>query len=253
MYFAIKIAYIGKNFHGYARQPTLRTVEGEIIKSLIKNGIIKDAKNSMFKSASRTDKGVSALGNVISFNTNYSKSTILEDLSDEFTDIIFYALKEVDSDFNPRYAKYRHYRYYLKIRDFDIDDIISTAECFTGKHDFSNFARIEDFKNPLRDIFNIIVTEKNDFLIFDFIAQNFLWNQIRRMISAIEKVGNGKLKKEQIIEALNNPKKVFDFGLAPAEPLILKDVVYDFEIDYDEKFFEKLNILEERIISNMSY
>lgn len=251
MNIAIKFAYYGKNFHGYARQPLLRTVDGEIIKSLIKNGIINETKNSMFKSASRTDKGVSALGNVIAFSTNVSKSRIFKDLSDDFTDIIFYAIKEVNSEFNPRYAKYRHYQYYLKIGNLDIDDIISATSYFTGKHNFGNFARVEEFKNPVRTIDNIVIDNKKDFLIFNFYAQNFLWNQIRRIISAVEKVGIDKVKKEQIIEALNKPDKVIDYGLASAEPLILKDVVYNFEFEYNQKFFEKLNFIEKRIITSL--
>ena len=42
MRIALKFAYDGRNFHGYARQPQLKTVEGEIIKALIKHGFIED-------------------------------------------------------------------------------------------------------------------------------------------------------------------------------------------------------------------
>ena len=41
---AIKFAYDGKEFNGYARQPNLKTVEGELIKSLAKHEIIENAK-----------------------------------------------------------------------------------------------------------------------------------------------------------------------------------------------------------------
>ena len=109
---AVKFAYDGKDFHGYARQPQLETVEGEIIKALIKHGFIEDTEDSSFRSASRTDKGVSALCNVVAFNTDASKRRILQELSEEFTDIIPYGTKDVDQDFYPRYARYRHYRYY---------------------------------------------------------------------------------------------------------------------------------------------
>ena len=57
---AVKIAYNGKQFLGYARQPLLKTVEGDIIQNLEKKGIINSAKEALFRSASRTDKGVSA-------------------------------------------------------------------------------------------------------------------------------------------------------------------------------------------------
>ena len=67
-------------------------------------------------------------------------------------------------------------------------------------------------------------------------------------MAALIKIGNSKIEKEQIIEALNNPNKNVDFGLAPAEPLILKDIVYDFEFEYDKKLLYKLSLFEESII-----
>lgn len=247
MRIALKFAYDGKAFYGYARQPELKTVEGEIIKSLVKHSIIEDTKEAMFRSASRTDKGVSALGNVIAFNTDAPKKRILEGLSDTIPNIVFYGVAEVEPNFYPRHANQRIYRYHLKKLHSDIDQIISVLSLFTGEHDFTNFARIEDFKDPIRSIDNIIITENDDFLIIDFHAQTFLWHQIRRIISALMKIGTGKLEKEQVIEALENPNKKVDFGLAPAEPLILKDIIYDFDFEIDKKLQRDLALFEKRI------
>jgi len=250
MRLAVKFAYDGKEFHGYARQPQLKTVEGEMIKSLVKHGFIEDTKESFFRSSSRTDKNVSALCNVVAFNTNASKKHLLQTLSNDFSSILVYGVKDVDPRFNPRYAKLRQYRYYLQVADLNIEKIVSTSACFTGEHDFSNFARLESFKDPVRTIDNIIFTLEDAFLIIDFYAQTFLWHQIRRIISALIKVGSGKLEKNQIIDALNNPDVKVDFGLAPAEPLILKDIVYDFEFEYDRQQINKLKQLEKTIISS---
>jgi len=243
----VKFAYNGRNFYGYARQPQLRTVEGDIIKSLIKYGFIEDTKESNFKTSSRTDKNVSALCNVIAFNTSASKKQIIEILSDEFIDIIFYGIANVEPDFNPRYAKYRHYRYYLKNSDLDIEKIINTAACFTGTHNFSNFAKVEAFKDPVRTIDNIILSEDTDFIIIDFYAQTFLWHQVRRIISALIKIGKGKLSKQEIVEALANPEKKVDYGLAPAEPLILMNIVYYFEFESDSKQEKKFKKIKEKL------
>ena len=247
MRIAIKFAYDGREFNGYARQPELKTIEGEIIKSLVKHGFIEDTEESYFRSASRTDKGVSALCNVIAFNTDVSKKRILEKLSKEFSSIMIYGIKDVESDFNPRYAKMRQYRYYLPAKDLDIEKITSAAASFTGTRNFSNFSRLEQFKDPIRTIDNIVFTEYNKFLIIDFYAQTFLWHQIRRIISALEKVGKEKLEKEQIVEALCNPDKIVDFGLAPAEPLILRDIVYDFEFEHNKNLLDKLDNIENKI------
>lgn len=251
MRIAIKFAYDGRKFNGYARQPDLKTAEGEIIKSLVKHGFIEDTTESQFRSASRTDKGVSVLCNVIAFNTDTSKKRILEELSNESETIVFYGIQDVDPDFNPRYAKMRQYQYCLPAKDLDTEKIISAASSFTGTRNFSNFARLEQFKDPIRTIENIIVTKHDDFLIMDFHAQTFLWHQIRRIISALEKVGNNRLEKEQIVAALCNPDKKVDYGLAPAEPLILKDIVYDFEFEYNKKAVDKLKDMENKICTSI--
>jgi len=251
MRITIKFAYDGKKYSGYARQPNLKTVEGELLDTLVKHNFIRDAKESVFRSASRTDKGVSALCNVVAFNANHFRKDILQKLSNEFQDIIVYGIANVDPNFNPRFAKQRQYRYCLKFDDFDIDKIIATSNVFTGTHNFSNFARIESFKNPVRTINNIMFSTKDDFLLIDFYAQTFLWHQIRRIISALIKVGSGKLEKELIIDALDNPDNKVDFGLAPAEPLILKDIVYNFDLEYNESQFKKVKQLEKKIISSL--
>ena len=231
---AIKFAYDGRIFYGYARQPKLQTVEGELINSLIKLGIIKDTKESNFKSASRTDKYVSALGNVVSFNTKKPIKDILQILSNESKLIIFFGIKKVEPEFNPRFAKLRQYRYYLKINNLNIEKIISTASCFTGEHDFTKFTKLESFRNPIRNIENIVFTMKDDLMIIDFYAQTFLWHQIRKIMSALIKVGSGKLEKKEILDALNKPDKQVDFGLASAYPLILVDIFYNFKFKYEK-------------------
>jgi len=251
MRIALKFAYDGMKFQGYARQPKLKTIEGEIIDLLIQNNIIKNAKESKFRSASRTDKGTSALGNVIAFNTSLTKKLVFKKLKNNKKSILFYGIKNVEQDFYPRYAKLRVYSYYLKKQDLNIDEIIDVASVFIGEHDFSNFARVESNKNPLRTIENIIFTEQDYFLIIDFYAQTFLWHQIRRIISAIEKFDNGKLTKEKIVFALKNPDKKVDFGLVPAEPLILKDVVYDFKFDYEKNHLKKLNEFKKKIVLSL--
>jgi len=249
---AIKFAYDGREFYGFVRQPGLKTVEEDIINMLVKNDFIRDPKQSHFRSASRTDKGVSALGNVVAFDTELPIDDIFQKLNNDPTTIFVYGIAKVNPDFFPRYAKIRSYRYYLKKTCFEIDKVIHVAGVFTGEHNFSNFARVEEFKDPRRIIDNIIVTENNGFFVIDFYAQTFLWHQIRRIISAMEKVGMGKLEEEQIIEALNNPDKKVDFGIAPAAPLILKDIMYDFNFEYEKYYSRTLNDLEKRIINSLS-
>ncbi|HID25025.1 MAG TPA: tRNA pseudouridine(38-40) synthase TruA [Thermoplasmata archaeon] len=251
MRYALKVAYDGKVFHGFARQPNLVTVEGEIIRILQDHNIITVPQDAMFRSASRTDKGVSALGNVVAFNTfRRIELNNLHDLNNSSSNIYFYGTKEVNNIFYPRHAKMRWYRYYLKVNaDMDKDVFLKAAVVFTGTHDFSNFARVETHRSPVRKIENIVVEwVKDDFVVIDFYAQNFLWQQVRRIVAAMKKVGEGLVDVRTLNYTLTHPGKRFDFGVAPAESLILMDVFYDFEFEYQKDASHRLKTLEKKIV-----
>jgi tRNA pseudouridine38-40 synthase len=245
---ALKFAYDGKDFSGYARQPGQRTIEQALLVLLIDREILEDAKTSCFRTASRTDRGVSALGNVCAFDSACSKEKIFGQVITETSDIFIYGVQSVEPSFYPRHAKQRKYRYYLRRNDLDVDALLSAAGLFIGEHNFQNFARVEPLKNPIRTIDNIVIVEKKDFLILDFYAQTFLWNQIRRIVSALEKRGKGVLSNEQIRDALENPDAKVDFQVVAPEPLILKDVMYDFSFEYVKDYKKNLQIFENRII-----
>jgi len=248
---ALKFAYDGRSFSGYAKQPGQKTIEGNLLQILRENHLIETASHACFRTASRTDRGVSALGNVCAFNTTVSISDISRSFTKDNGLLFLYGVKKVPDDFYPRYAKRRIYRYYLYNDALDVDAVLSAASLFTGEHDFRNFARVEPLKNPVRCLDTIIITEKNDFLSIDFFAETFLWNQIRRIVSALEKAGQGKLALSQIQHALDHPEKRVDFQLAPPEPLILLDVVYDFSFQFSKSYSQKLRRLEETILSSL--
>lgn len=247
MRIALKFAYNGMDFHGLSRQPNVNTVEGKIINSLIQKELIRDVKNSNIRFASRTDKGVSAFGNVLTINLIDEKN-ILNELNSEFDDIIFYAITNIDSTFNPRHAKQRVYRYYIS-KDHQIDKWINLIDLFKGEHDFSNFARVEKYKNPVKKIDNILIRERDSFCFIDFYAQSFLWHQLRKIMSALIKFEKGKISSNDIIEALDNPDKKIDFGIASSKPLVLLDVDYDLNFTYHKKGLEKLLIFKMNLLN----
>lgn len=251
MRIAVKFAYDGRNFNGYARQPNLRTIEGEIIKNLKENNYITNLKEANFRSASRTDKGVSSIGNVFAFNISKKTNNILKNLNSKSEEIIFYGKKTVKSDFYPRHAKLRIYRYFLKKQDFDKDKIIKASNIFSGTHNFFNFAKIEQNKNPVRTIENIVFSENKSFLVIDFYAQTFLWHQIRSIVSALEKIGINKIDALEIKKALQNPEKHKSFGLADPKPLVLKDIIYDFEFKKNKDYLLKKEQFEKKLITSL--
>jgi tRNA pseudouridine38-40 synthase len=250
MRIALKCAYDGSLFHGYARQPNIRTVEGDIISALKKTGIINNMRTAMFRSASRTDKGVSSFGNVFSLNTELNSDEVLCLLADDLSDVIPFAIASVDESFYPRHAQSRWYRYFFPVTTADLDAMRSIADVFTGTHDFSNFARVESHRNPVRTIDKIEIKEEPGLYCIDFFAQTYLWHQIRRIIAAIQKVLQEKIVLEDIKKALSYPEKQVDFGVAPSDFLILMEITYpnaQFKIDPDLKHKEKE--LEQRLIA----
>lgn len=252
MRIAAKIAYDGRQFHGFARQPNLPTVEETLITFLIKHHIIHSLDQAQFRYASRTDKKVSALGNVIAFNTIETPEKIIKKAPLLQKNIILYATTVVDETFFPRYAQLRQYRYYLKkTPDLDIKQLTSILNLFVGTHNFSNYARIEPGKNPIREITIIKYKTQNKFFIIDFYAVTLLWNQIRRIIAAAQKVAQGKTTKNEILTALQQPHMKADFGLAPAEPLLLIDISYPFKFTQNISQYQQVLNLERQIQTSL--
>ena len=137
---ALKIAYIGTNFHGFQRQPNHRTVEGELIHTLKELRYIDDLQTSKFSIAGRTDKGVHSLGNVVSFMSE--REIIVNQINHQLPDDIqIIAKAPVRYGFKPRYAECKHYRYIFFENNLNIQAMNSLADIFQGKHDFTNFSK----------------------------------------------------------------------------------------------------------------
>jgi tRNA pseudouridine38-40 synthase len=249
---ALKIAYDGTRFHGYARQPTVPTIEGGIIDSLIDKNIISDVKKAEIRCGSRTDKRVSALTNVMTFYTDEPAKDVLYLLSSEFDSIFPYGITEVDDNFNPRYAINRSYHYLLPITRFSTSKLKNALSLFVGNHDFSNFARIESHRNPVRTIDRITVNEENNVVIVEITAQTFLWNQIRRIIEASIKYCKEKITLDQIQQALTHPETPIDFNIAPATPLILTNIEYpDLSFFEPEELKQRRNVIESLVENHL--
>lgn len=244
---AIKTAYDGRLFAGSQRQPGLRTVEGEVIRTLKSINAITDEKTSRFRAASRTDRGVSALGNVFAFDTEFRANELLKAMNSVAGDLYFYAIAKAPLDFSPRRAKRRWYKYLVPKFDCDIDLMRKCASLFEGRHDFKQFCR-RDGRKTLRTIDKIVIEDYGGYLSIDFFARDFLWNMVRKIVSAMISVSLGKSSIADLEDALAG--KAIDFGMAPAENLVLMDVEYDigFEIQctmpFLKNFARKRNEIE---------
>ena len=227
---AIKLAYDGRAFMGSQRQPGERTVESELIKALIEIGAIGSVPSSRFRFASRTDRGVSALGNVAAFDTEFSRTALLRAVNSSLEDVFVYGLAEVPMTFTPRRAKSRWYRYLLSPEGLDPERVRECGALFEGRHDFLRFCKPEGH-STIRTLDSVTVSTVNGSLVIDLKAREFLRNMVRRMVAAMARAGQGRTTVEEVKMALDG--KDMSFGLAPPEGLTLMDIDYgmSFEID----------------------
>ncbi len=249
---ALKVAYIGTDFHGFQRQPDVKTVESELIEALKAANLIDNLKDSGYSIAGRTDRGVHALGNVISFRTN--GEVVINQINDYLPKSIrILALAGVRFGFKPRYAKSRHYRYIIVNRkDLDLNKMENASKILKGTHDFSNFSKRSE-RNPIRTIDNIEISKKNDIIIIDVVGESFLWNMVRKIASVLFLVGNNELNINEI-HAILDPSINYPVTPMPPDGLILMDTKYDgINFKYDEYAKNKfLLALEEEYTYNMA-
>ena len=225
---AVKLAYEGKDFLGFQRQPHANTVEDKVIEALIEIEAIGDVASSRFRGASRTDAGVSALGNVVAFDTEFRKDKLLHALNAVSDNVYFYGVAEVPESFSPRRASQRWYRYFLPSRNLDAAQVMESSKLFLGKHDFKCFCKVDE-RSTVKVVQSIEVFPLGDFLIIDIRAREFLRSMVRRMVAGMDAVGKGKATLDDIRRALEG--EACQFGMASPERLCLMDVEYPFQFE----------------------
>ena len=230
---AVRLAYIGLDFHGSQYQPNLRTVEGELFKALQKMGI--DWKGSAFRMAGRTDAGVHALSQTFALNVTSLHANFLRILNSFLPkDMAVWALAEVPENFDPRRdALGRTYVYAMVCQgEYDFNAMQECVEKLEGVHDFSNFTK--GFDGGKREVYRAKLWRRSDILYFEIEANAFTWNMVRCIVSALKAVGRGD-KDVHWFERMLNPQ-VYRGRIEPASPygLILKNIKYDVEFEVDD-------------------
>jgi len=224
MKIALKLAYLGEGYFGFQRQPDLVTVDSELRKALEKIGVI----NGDFCYAGRTDRGVSALGQVIDFWIDEDKARLARPrcLNGHLPrDIWAWAWAVAPVGFSARWnALWREYRYLLWHPGLDLGKMLEAAEMLKGEHDFRNFSSAKE--DSVREVQKLQISDQSGMLTFDVRANGFLWNMVRKIVCSLEMVGSGE-KDLAWIENLLNPQINYGAPAAPAEGLILMDVGYE--------------------------
>jgi len=240
---AVKIAYLGEGFAGSQIQPSVRTVESEVLDKLMLVSKMPSDEIDL-KFSSRTDKDVNALGNAIAFYTIFDdNATMLKALNAVSKGVFYRSACDVDDEFNVRYATSRSYRYILPVsEDMDLNLARECADIFLGEHDFARFCR-PDNKPTVACVDSIDIEHRDCVLILDFRARFFLWNMIRRMVGAIDSVSKGLRTLDDVHRALDDLEEI-NFGVARADALTLTDVDYDwlsFEKADRRQFSERIS------------
>jgi tRNA pseudouridine38-40 synthase len=244
--YRLVIAYDGAPFHGFARQPGQKTVQG-CIEDALSKVLTTEVRTS---AAGRTDAGVHALGQVVSFACSDAFDTI--DVAKSLNsmcgpEIAVMEIEPVAEGFDARFsAVSRTYEYALLTRNvhdpfsrhtawhhpgrLDIESMSKAAAQFLGEHDFSSFGRVEEGKSPVRRIESIEVEEEGELLIIRVTADSFIQQMVRSIVGTLVKVGEGVIDPDSIGEILDAKDRSAAGAVAPPHGLFLVSVDYPEEL-----------------------
>jgi tRNA pseudouridine38-40 synthase len=235
----VAFGYHGGLFHGSQIQPNVPTVQKAIEDALRKVSWWSDGCLEM---SSRTDGGVSVRMNLACIDVpltvwnEVDKKTILRVLNNRFPEgLCAWDVIKVESNVRSRAAKARTYLYRTELIEewsSGVDEKLFHEACdvIMGTHNFSNFCKLEEDKNPIRTIDRCEPWFSSDGRIIGVLicSEAFLWNQVRRLAAAITGVSVGRIQLDTLKSALDEPEVLVDLGRAPPNGLILWSIRHQF-------------------------
>jgi tRNA pseudouridine38-40 synthase len=253
-FYLIHIQYLGFRFHGWAKQPNVKTVHQFIDKTL---PYVLGHDDFKTLGSSRTDAMVSA--NHFVFELFLKEGLELDSFFHELNrnlpqDIRTIKVEATDGDFNiiqsPRVKEYMYlFAFGEKAHPFtaplmstfmenmDIGLMKQGALMFQGKHNFKKYVKKPSDKTVLEREVEVSFIEENRIFEANFFpeksyvyhvhSKGFMRNQIRLMMGQLLRLGRGEIGLEDIRQSLENPDgETFDY-IAPASGLILNKVNFE--------------------------
>lgn len=252
-YYLIELQYLGFRYHGWAKQPNVKTVQGMVNRTI--KYILGDL---VFKTlgAGRTDAMVSASQGYVELFTYESldQQELLEDLNINLPhDIRAVSIEEVDSSFNViQDVKLKEYSYLFSygeknhpfaapfmvyFRDqLDIELMKTGAKLFEGTHDFRQYCYQPKSETLCVRTIDSSEIGSNDLLTANFFPKEsfaykvkgsgFMRHQVRLIMGTLISLGKGELLLDDIKHSLENPKDKPLYYIAPASGLMLNSVKY---------------------------
>lgn len=237
----VKVGYIGWAFRGSQTQPHGETVEDALRQGLVEIGAVDDPDEAGFRMASRTDAGVSARANAFRVETGMDPAELVAALNGVLDDVHPWGFAEVPDGFDVGKARSRWYRHHLFYTGWDARKIQEVADVFEGEHDFGGFAKTDPDRegDTVRFVDEVDVRFQESFATIDVVGRGFLWQQVRRMVAALEAVGLGEMSRDDLEELLATGR---DLGLEPASPeaLVLVDIDYGLEMNVVDRAREPI-------------
>ncbi|MBJ7882870.1 tRNA pseudouridine(38-40) synthase TruA [Gelidibacter salicanalis] len=255
-FYLIKIQYLGFRYHGWQKQPQLKTVHLMIDKTL--NYVFGGEKKFKSLAVGRTDAMVSA--NETAFELFVEEPILNFDIFIECfnyylpQDIRALSMKAVDKDFNViQNAKLKEYVYVFAhgqkahpfcaaimttFRDvLDIEIMIQGAKLFEGIHNFKGYcSKVSENGLYVREVVSCQLIPNTTITASFFPKESFLlrvkgegfgYNQIRTMMGTLVKLGQHEISLSEIADSLKFKSSVTMDYIAPASGLILNAVEFE--------------------------
>lgn len=249
---ALTLSYHGAPFSGFARQPARPTVQGELESALT----LLFGREIQTVCAGRTDAGVHARGQVVSFDvddidlTGRSLSSLRRSLNALTHEGI--AVREVEMrrrGFSARFdAQAREYRYLICVdgtnpifmREFswfvpgglDVAAMERASRHLLGEHDFKSFctAASAEGKPTCRNVHEISFSPETmlgeNILSIKVVGNAFLHSMVRTIVGTLVMVGKGRRNPDWTLEVLQACDRRAAGENAPAQGLVLWRVIY---------------------------
>lgn len=238
------VEYDGSCFHGWQMQEGLITVQSELHRVL---ELVLREKISVVHASGRTDAGVHARGQVVTFVV--SKVPDLHRLTHSVSSILKGALSVTDAavvpdTFHPRRsAKKKQYSYTILHRkapavldkgyvwhitaDLDYEKMAEAASCLVGTHDFTSLRAAQCQANsPVKTILESELCLSRDYVVYRVVGKGFLQHMVRIIVGTLVDIGRGRLHSS-MPEILAAKDRRVGGVTAPPFGLMLDWVEYD--------------------------
>ena len=239
----LTISYDGTDFHGWQRQPGLRTVQNVLEEALEQLTQARPATNA----SGRTDAGVHALGQVVHFFTasRHSPEVFAKALNALLPrDLRVLEARDMPQSFHSTLdARSKRYRYVIDnatiaspfelryswhvIRRLDVDVMRLAGQALLGRHDFRSFeTEWPNRTSSVRTIVDLEVSRSEPLVSIEVEADGFLYNMVRTIAGTLVLVGTGKRPPSWVGEVLRAENRVVAGPTAPPQGLFLVRVRY---------------------------